>query len=63
MSQTLIGTNFADDLRAAGLGEIPVSWDSSGLLTFADAVPEEGREAVREVLDAHVPNSQAATNE
>lgn len=63
MIQILIGANFADDLRAAGLGEIPVSWDSSGLLTFADTVPEDEREAVREVLDAHVPNSQAAATE
>ena len=63
MSQILIGTNFADDLRAAGLDETPVSWDSSGLLTFADTVPEDERQAVREVFDSHVPDSQMSNTQ
>lgn len=57
MSQILIGTNFADDLRAAGLGDLPVSWDSSGLLQFADTVSEENRQAIAEVLEAHIPDA------
>lgn len=53
-----IGMSFGDELRTSGLGHVPVSWDESGVLQFADSVTEDEREAVKRVLRAHDPEAE-----
>ena len=57
-----IGPAFVQDLQAAGLAQLPFSWNEKGELFF----PDDGRmttaqvEAVQAVRDAHDPTKPAA---
>lgn len=54
MSQR-IGPTFVDELRAAGLGDVPLAWTADGELSFVNSTSLEVRAAIKAVLDAHDP--------
>lgn len=52
-----IGPSFADELRTARLGGLPVSWGADGAISFDDKVTPEQRAAVLAVYAAHDPDA------
>lgn len=52
-----IAPHFADELRAAGLGSVRLSWREDGRIEFTGATDEE-KAAVQRVLGAHRPNQR-----
>lgn len=48
-----IGPSFGEELKAAGLLDIPFSWDEKGNITYDKSVTPEQIKAVQAVLDAH----------
>lgn len=55
MPQKAIGPNFANELAAAGLGGLPLSWSADGTILYGDAVTPGQREAVAAIYAAHDP--------
>lgn len=50
-----IGPTFGDELNAAGLVGLPLSWSSDGEIYFSEAVTRAQRRAVLDVLAVHNP--------
>lgn len=50
-----IGSNFALDLKAAGLHGLPFSWGSDGSFEFGQSMTQEQIDGVLAVYAAHVP--------
>jgi hypothetical protein len=55
MTDIKIGPTFGEELIAAGLGGLPMSWSDLGDLNFTDDVTEEQRKKVKDVLKKHDP--------
>lgn len=53
-----IGPTFADELAAAGLGGLSMSWNSDGTISYEATVTQQQRDAVATVLAAHNPAAQ-----
>lgn len=48
-----IGPNFGNELIAAGLGGLPVSWTPDGIVEYGPAITEEQKTAIEAVLASH----------
>lgn len=57
MTMKRLSDSFGAELRAAGLGDLPISWGSDGAFTVGDDVTTQQREAVQAVIDAHNPDA------
>lgn len=55
----MIGPRFAQDLRAAGLAGVAISWSTDGTVTGVEDLPAGQRAAVEAVLAAHDPRTAA----
>lgn len=55
-SEKKIGTTFGEELKSAGLGELPFSWTEDGDFWFSDGMTPEQIEAVQAVYAAHIPS-------
>lgn len=51
----MIGPNFANELRTAGMAGLKMSWSGAGDIQFDSSVTEDQRSAVAAVLAAHDP--------
>jgi hypothetical protein len=52
-----IGDHFHKELLAAGLAGLPFSWNPDGLVLFDEKFPEDQRDAVMQVFEAHDPDA------
>jgi hypothetical protein len=50
-----IGPSFLDELRSAGVSDWRFVWFPDGTINFDDQMPQEARQEVLSVYDAHVP--------
>lgn len=50
-----LGPNFSDDLRAAGLGGLPISWSSGGNINSRENLTDAQRATLDQVVAAHTP--------
>lgn len=55
-----IGPTFHAELLAAGLAGLPFAWSADGGILFDGAMPQDKRDAVLAVYDAHDPEAQPA---
>lgn len=53
MTNKPIGPTFGEELIAAGLGGLPISWSDTGEINGLQNLSNEQREGVEEVLDNH----------
>ncbi len=51
----MIGSNFANELAAAGLLGLPFCWSPSGTITYGPGITSEQQTAIEAVLAAHDP--------
>jgi len=58
MADIKIGPTFGDELIEAGLGGLPMSWNDLGDFNFTDAVTEDQRKKVKDLLKKHDPTKR-----
>lgn len=66
MAQKQIGPNFANEIRAAGLGGLPFAWDNAGNFVYGPDMTQDQINAVQAVYAAHnpdTPDPQATYND
>lgn len=52
-----IGSSFAEELKAAGLFGLRMSWGEDGIIEYASDIPSDVRAQVQAVYDAHDPDA------
>lgn len=52
------GITFPQELIAAGVGGLPMSWTEDGQFIFDDSITQEQRDTVLAVAAAHDPNAK-----